>query len=560
MAGEQTRSRPGKVALIEQFLADGITHMFGNPGTVEQGFLDTADSFPGFQYVLTLQETVAAGIADGYARATQQPTVLQLHSGVGLGNGIGMLYQARRGHAPLVVVAGESGVRYDSMDAQMAADLVGMARPVTKYATRVLDPDSLLRVVRRAIKMAMTPPRGPVFVSLPMDVLDSPNTEPALPTVIPDTRSVPADDAVAEAARLLASARRPCLLAGDGISVAGAEPELVAIAEQLGADVWLVDSSGAHIPASHPLARGATGHMFGPVSKAAIASYDAFLIVGTYVFPEVFPELANPFPPGAPVVHIDLDDYEVGKNHPVDLGLIADPKLALAALSARLDEVRTPADKDAAARRLSDRRAAAPAGAPAGNSLMDAFLAELAARAPADLMVFDEALTASPLIARHLQPSLPGHYFLTRGGSLGVGIPGAVGMKIAHPGKTVVGFTGDGGSMYTYQALWTAARYGVNASFVVCNNHRYELLNDNISQYWRERDIAPHAYPGSFQLDHPQIDFTGLARALGAEAMRVASPQDVPEAVKRVVAADAPFLIDLLTDDLVPHGGNGSRS
>ena len=153
--------KTGRFAIIEQFLADGITFMFGNPGTVEQGFLDAVDEYPNFQYILTLQETIAVGIADGYARATHRPALVQLHSGVGLGNGIGMMYQANRGHAPLVVIAGEAGIRYDAMDSQMAADLVAMARPVTKWATRVIDPASTLRVLRRAIKMAMTPPMGP---------------------------------------------------------------------------------------------------------------------------------------------------------------------------------------------------------------------------------------------------------------------------------------------------------------------------------------------------------------------------------------------------------------
>src|SRR6266508_1262697 len=146
--------RTGRFAIIEQFVADGIHYMFGNPGTVEQGFLDALESYPDFHYILTLQETVAVAMADGMARATKKPAVVQLHSGVGLGNGIGMMYQALRGHAPLVVIASEAGIRYDAMDSQMAADLVGMAKPVTKWATRVVDPSSLLRVLRRAIKMA----------------------------------------------------------------------------------------------------------------------------------------------------------------------------------------------------------------------------------------------------------------------------------------------------------------------------------------------------------------------------------------------------------------------
>jgi len=545
-------SRPGKSAIIEQFLVDGITHMFGNPGTVEQGFLDALEEFPDFTYILTLQETVAAGVADGYARATGRPTVLQLHSGVGLGNGIGMMYQSKRGHAPLVVIAGESGIAYDSMDAQMAADLVAMARPVTKWATRVVDPRSLLRVMRRAIKIAMTPPRGPVFVALPMDILDALNDEPAVPTVFPDTRTLPAPALVAQAASLLAGAEHPVLLVGDGVSVSGAEPELLRVAEKLGADVWFVDSSEAHMPADHPLTRGSIGHMFGPVSRAAVADADAVLIVGTYVFPEVFPDLASPFRAGAPVVHVDLDAYEIAKNHPVTVGLVADPKLTLRALADTLDQLRS-SGQDAAARLRIDHRRdqqAAAASEP-DDTLIGAFLGELGRRAPADLMVFDEALTASPYVVRYLNPRLPGHYFLTRGGSLGVGFPGAVGMKIAHPDKTVVGFAGDGGSMYTYQALWTAVRHDVAANFVVCNNHRYELLNKNIEQYWSERDIAKHRFPRSFDLAYPDIDFVGLARALGADGMRVDKTEQVAEAVERMLTTTRPFLIDLHTDDTI---------
>src|SRR4051812_17458903 len=251
--------RPGKAAVFEQFAAGGITTMFGNPGTVEQGFLDVLESVPDFDYVLALQETVAIGIADGFARAGARPALVQLHSGVGLGNGIGMLYQAKRGHSPLVVIAGESGVRYDAMDAQMAADLVAMAKPVTKYATRVTDPRSVLRVLRRAMKTAMTPPMGPVFVALPLDVLDALNTEQIVPTSAPATRSVPADGLVAQAARLLTGAEKPVVLVGDGVSASGAQNELVRVAEQLGADVYGVNYSEVNLDVTHPLYRGDLG-------------------------------------------------------------------------------------------------------------------------------------------------------------------------------------------------------------------------------------------------------------------------------------------------------------
>ena len=544
-------ARPGKTKIIEQFKADGLNFMFGNPGTVEQGFLDAADNASDFTYILSLQETVAAGIADGYARATGGAALLQLHSGVGLGNGIGMLYQSMRGHTPLVVVAGDAGVQYDVMDAQMASDLVAMARPVTKHATRVTDPASVLRTIRRAVKIALTPPRGPVFVALPMDVLDAPNYEPVLPTAVPRTDAAPAEAAVAEAAAMLAAARRPLILAGDGVSLAGAQPELTAVAELLGADVWDVDYSEVTMAASHPLHRGATGHMFGEHSKDLVKDADAVLIVGTYVFPEVFPALESPFAQGAKVIHIDLNAYEIAKNHPVDLGIVADPKPALRSLVAAL-RGRLPADRrTAAAERLAARtaerdriRAAFTAGSHDGTP-GEAFLHALAGQTGGDLIVFDEALTTSPLVTAYLPPDRPGDYHVTRGGSLGVGIPGAVGAKLAHPDRTVVGFTGDGGSMYTYQALWTAARYGIAAKFVVCNNRKYRLLDDNIAQYWKERDIPQHPFPRSFDLAHPEIDFVGLARSLGADGVRVEKPGQAAGAVRRMLDHPGPFLVDL---------------
>ncbi|MFF2193747.1 thiamine pyrophosphate-binding protein [Streptomyces sp. NPDC058157] len=544
-----SEATPGRERLIEQFKADGLTVMFGNPGTVEQGFLDAVDAAADFQYVLALQETVAAGIADGYARATGGAALLQLHSGVGLGNGIGMLYQSLRGHTPLVVVAGDAGVRYDAMDAQMASDLVAMAKPVTKYATRVTDPRSVLRTIRRAVKIALTPPRGPVFVALPMDVLDELNSEPVLPATVPLTDVAPSPASVGRAAELLASAERPVVLVGDGVALSGAQAELVAVAELLGADVYEVDSSEVNIAASHPLRRGQTGHMFGPHSKELVGEADGVLIVGTYVFPEVFPELENPFRPGAKVVHIDLNAYEIAKNHPVDLGLAADPRQALRALAGVLEQRLTPQRRAAAAARLDartrERARAARQAAPDDDTPMAVFLRTLAERTRGDLIVFDEALTTSPLVTRYLPPERPGDYHLTRGGSLGVGFPGAVGAKLARPDRLVVGFAGDGGSMYTYQALWTAVRHGIDAKFVVCNNRKYRLLDDNIAQYWRERDIAEHPFPGSFDLSRPEIDFAGLARALGADGTRVEKPDEAAAAVDRMLAHPGPFLVDV---------------
>ncbi len=556
-------SKTGRFAIVEQFLADGITYMFGNPGTVEQGFLDALGEYPELRYITALQETIAVAMADGYARATRKPTVVQLHSGVGLGNGVGMMYQAKRGGAPLVVIAGESGVRYDSMDAQMAADLVAIARPVTKWSTRVVDPSSTLRVLRRAIKIAATPPTGPVFVALPMDVLDAPSEEAVVPTSIPDTRVAPGAEAIRDAAAMLASASRPIAIIGDGVAFSDAQPELTRVAELIGAAVWGANSSEVNIDAEHPLFRGQLGHMFGDHSKAITAEADAVLIVGTYVFPEVFPALEGVFGRDAKVVHVDLDAYEIAKNFPVDLGLVADPKATLGLLAEELERTQSPEQRGAAEQRtnaLGEQKRRELDAATARDHEFDGdtpmhpsvFMAELAQQVPDDVVIFDEALTSSPELTQHLPPTLPGHYFSTRGGSLGVGFPGAMGLKLALPDKTVIGFSGDGGAMYTIQAMWTAARHDIGAKFVVCNNRSYQLLKLNVQEYWRERSFKDHDFPGSFDLGKPEIRFDELARSMGVPSTRVETADEVGPAIAEALDEPGPYLIDLIVHQEVP--------
>jgi benzoylformate decarboxylase len=557
--------KAGRFAIIEQLLADDIHYMFGNPGTVEQGFLDSLEAYPDFHYILTLQESIAVGIADGYARVTQRPTVVQLHSGVGLGNGVGMMYQAKRGHAPLVVIVGEAGIRYDAMDAQMAADLVAIAEPVTKWATRVVHPSSLLRVLRRAIKIAATPPMGPVFVCVPADVLDAVNDEPIVPTSFPNTRVLPAEGLVNEAAEMLAGASNPLIIMGDGIAFSGAQAELARVAELLGAPVWGANSSEMNIPMTHPLFSGQLGHMFGGSSSKVTRQADAILVSGTYVFPEVFPNLGDVFAPGAKVIHIDLNAYEIAKNFPVDLGLVSDPKVTLDRLADVLEAGMSDQQRAAAQARAErigqENRSKVEKQLAFDRANRDAyplraarFMEELAKHVPEDTIVFDEALTTSPDLTRYLPPVLPNHFFQTRGGSLGVGIPGALGIKIAHPEKTVIGFTGDGGSMYTIQALWTAAHHNIGAKFVICNNQSYMLLKLNILQYWREQvGVEVHEFPESFDLTNPVVDFASLARSMGVPGICVDRPENVESAVRQMMEHDGPFLIDMVISSDVPH-------
>ncbi len=551
--------KTGNQKIIEQFLADGMDHMFGNPGTVEQGFLDALAEYPDMKYILTLQETVAVLAADGYARATQKPTIVQLHSSPGIGNAVGAVYQAKRGHAPLVVIGSDAGVKYLNMDAQMANDLVGMMAPVTKYSTMVTSSKSVLRTLRRAVKIASTPPMGPVYVCLPMDILDELNDEPVFPTSIPSTRVEPAAELIAQAAETLLAAEKPMFFIGDGVAYSGATAEIARVAELLGAEVYGVEFGDLVMDNTHPLYQGTTGHMFAEYSRPITTKGDVNLVVGTYMMPEVFPGLDDIYAPDAQVIHFDLNAYEIAKNHRVDLGVVSDPKLSLTALATAIESKITPEQKEKAAQRTAEIGAAKAAkiagekqadlGALGKSPLhMSQFATVLAEKLPADAIIFDEALTNSPPVTRYIPPQIPGHYFATRGGSLGIGFPGAIGAKLANPDKTVIGFSGDGGSMYTIQALWSAVRHNTGAKFVVCNNGSYKLLQLNIDVYWTERNISGHNQPLPFDLSYPAIRFDLLAQSLGVEAVRVEREEDIAPAIERMLADDKPFLIDLVLE------------
>jgi len=423
----------------------------------------------------------------------------------------------------------------------------------------VVDPASLLRVLRRAIKIATTPPMGPVYVCLPLDVLDAPVVEEVRPTSVPSTCVTPDPALIAEAALLLAAAEKPMLYIGDGIAFSQAQPELTRVAELLGAEVWSADAGEVNIDYTHPLYQGMTGHMFGYASRATLRKGDVNLVCGTYLLPEVFPDLDNVIAPGAKTIHIDLNAYEIAKNHPVDLGMVSDPKPTLAQLALALESQMTNTQKDAAGRRAAEIGAAKKlklqAEREADFKLRDAtplrfsrFMEELAAQLPGDAIVFDEALTSSPPVTRYYPPSQPRKYFVTRGGSLGVGIPGAIGAKLANPDKTVIGFSGDGGSMYTIQALWTAVRHNVDAKFVICNNRSYRLLQINLLAYWNERGIPPRDYPLSFDLSEPELRFVDLARGMGMGGLRVETIEEVGPAIRQALAHRGPFLLDVAVE------------
>jgi benzoylformate decarboxylase len=558
----------GHEAIIRQFLANGIDHMFGNPGTVEQGFLDALADVPEMKYILTLQESIAVLCADGYARSRFKPALVQIHSSPGLGNAIGNLYQAMKGNSPLVVIGGDAGIQYQAMDAQMAADLVAMAEPVTKWSAMVQHPSSLLRMVRRAIKVASTAPCGPVYLCLPEDILDAEIVEEIYPAHIPSHDIHPTQASLFECAELIKSATNPIILAGDGIAWSNGLDPLVQLAETIGAKVYSADGGEVNFPEDHLLNYGSTGHMFGSQSLSKIKDCDFCLVLGCYLLPEVFPHLGEIFTATTKVIHVDVNPQNIAKNHRVDISYVGSPGTFLRELMPVLNNNYSENDQQAALL----RRVRLESTSPAVNNNIDEifqtvpslpfehydnklasmasgfFFKVLADKLPPNSIIFDEALTNSPPISRHLPGKKIGDKLMTRGGSLGTGFPGAIGAKTAHPDRTVIGFSGDGGSMYTIQCLWTAVRHNINAKFVVCQNRSYRLLQANITQFWKERGITGRDFPTSFDLSFPEISFDHIAKSFGMEAESVWSPSQVPDAIDRMLKSNGPYLINLVLE------------
>jgi thiamine pyrophosphate-dependent acetolactate synthase large subunit-like protein len=249
----------------------------------------------------------------------------------------------------------------------------------------------------------------------------------------------------------------------------------------------------------------------------------------------------------------------------VTLGLVGDPKPSLQLLGKLVMDRMTDARRSAAAARvrtLRDAHVRARSEARARDEAvrgsvplhLSAFAEELAGRLPADAILFDEAITHSPELCRWIPPDVPGQFFQTPGGTLGVGIPSAIGIKVAYPERTVIGFSGDGGAMMVVQALWTAAHHRIAAKFVICNNHSYRILKLNLIEYWRQqgRDPDPTGFPPSFDLSDPDLDYVTMARGMGVNGIQVAQPSEIAPAIRSMLEHDGPFLIDLVIDGSVP--------
>ena len=558
MMSEGSRRRlPAKRALFEQLVADGVTAIFGNPGTTEQGFMDMLTDYPSITYYLALHEGVAIAMADAYARATGRPSFAEVHIAPGLGNAMGMLYNAWAGGSPVVVYAGQSPVAGLFQEPYLSADMVSMARPITKWSGEIVQPGDVPQALRRAFKTAATPPQGPVFLSLPIDVLDGEADVAIEPTTYMRRGVRPPQDAVEEAAEWLMSARAPALAIGDNVAVSGGQAEVVEVAELLGAPIFNGFSNGVSAPAGHPLYQPRGIPVTSSSVRSALASHDVLLAVGTPLFSSIFPDPLGPIPDGMRVVHADYNSWELGKNHAGDLLIHADPRETLVALREELLRRSDAASRRAwAARRsevearLGDRRdAMRREHARNWDSVPISphrLMAEVSAAVPEDAVIFDETITSGASLEMYLKPSEPWRRYRTRGGAIGGGMPGTLGVQVAFPDRPVVGLVSDGASMYSITALWTAAHHRLPVTYVVCNNGSYRILKKNLIEYRQPEDAARPFV--ELDLAGPELRFDRIAESLGVPGQRIERPEEIGPALKRAMSSGGPSLLDVILD------------
>src|SRR5215468_1394614 len=547
----------GKQAFLQILKQEGVEVMFGNPGTTELPLMDGLAREPGIRYILALQESVAIAMADGYAQASGKLAAVNVHTSPGLGNSMGMLYDATKAGSPLLLTAGQHDQAMNLTEPILWSELTPVARPYVKWAHEITRLEDLPRAVRRAAKTALAHPTGPVFISLPVDVLNAERELDLLaPTrIAPRTRGDLA--AVAAAAEMLAKARRPILIAGDAVAHGDALAEMAEVAELLGAPVYTeCVPSTCSFPFTHPLYQGAFPRL-GPPIRALLMQHDLIFSVGGDLFTLSLPSDVEPMPEGLPLIHLDVDPWEIGKNYPAKVAILGDPKATLPDLAEALRQrLSAPARKDAHVRieqhraamdaRRQRLRAQAKAESERTPITPLALVAAAVDALPEDAIVVDESISSGGGLRELLTSSDSRGFYSLRGGGIGWGLPAALGVKLAQPARAVVALVGDGSAMYTNQALWTAAHDAIPVVYVIVNNRSYRIL--------KQRTLALKGFSAEddryvgMDLVNPRLDYVGLARAQGVPGELVEKAGDVGAAIRRGLASGGPYVVDVHVD------------
>ncbi len=560
------RRMTGRAAFLQLLIDEGVTHLFGNPGTTELAIMEVVPQFPQLRYVLGLQESVVLGMADGFARASRQLAAVNLHCTPGLGHAMGALYSAKFSGSPLIVTAGQYEIGYGLQEPLLYEPLVPIAQPLVKWAVEVTRVEDLPRIIRRAAKIALTPPTGPVFISLPGSILDDEaDLDFGSPTRV-DAGMRPSNEALERLAERLLAAQRPVMIAGRELAEHELFDEAGELATLLGAAVYQEPVPyNARFPSGHPACMGDLTRNQKKV-RETLQQHDLLLCLGADLLRMSPFSPVNPLPDGMPVVHITERDWELGKNYPTELAIRADVAETLRALLPVLRARRSAEQASRAAGRIAELQpknwsarcedARREARAAASSQPIDPrfLMMSLVDALPAQAIVLEEALTAAAALASFLPMQEAGSFFGLASGGLGFAMPGAIGISLAQPERPVVVAVGDGSAMYGLQALWSAAHLKLPITYVIINNRSYRIIKERlVAGRNSDRFVA-------MDLRDPAIDFVAVARGLGLVARRVTDPAGIDAALREAIGSGAPNLIEVIVEDgfgTVNAGVNG---
>jgi benzoylformate decarboxylase len=517
-------------AVFEMLREREMTTIFGNPGSTE---LPMLAEFPDdFRYVLGLQEIVAVGMADGFAQASGRPAMVNLHTAPGMGNGMGAIFNAQANKAPLVITAGQQSRSLITLQANLTnRDATRMPHPLVKWSYEPPRAEDVPHAIARATYLAGLPPRGPVFVSIPMDDW---GVEVSTSDIRHQTGRVVSGRATADGvavrglASRLAGASNPALVVGPDVDAGGAWDVAVALAERQRLPVWATPAPGGGrigFPESHPQFQGILPPAVGPLAET-LAGHDLVLVVGSSVFP-YYPNIPGPLlPEGAELVAITNDPDEAARA-PMGDAIVADVALTLEAL---LDEV------GEADRPLPEARPAPEPPADSDPLSPSAAVATLAGVFPDDGIVVLESPSSTLAVRNQLRLSRPGSYYFGAGGGLGFGLAASIGVQLAQPDRKVVCVLGEGSVQYAVQTFWTAAAYKVPVTFLVLRNSEYAILK------WFAEIESVTGAPG---LDLPALDTAAVASGCGITSRRAGSRDELQAELSEAIGADEPRLVEV---------------
>jgi benzoylformate decarboxylase len=506
-----------------------MTTVFGNPGSTE---LPMLAEFPDdFRYVLGLQEAVAVGMADGFAQASNRPAHVNLHTAPGVGNGMGAIFNAQANHTPRVVTAGQQVRAHITMQANLTnRDAARVVHPFVKWSFEPPRARDVPHALARAIHTATLAPKGPTFVSVPMDdwAEEADSESGHVVERIAETRMGPDPAAIESLAQRLNAASSPVLVAGPDIDASGAWDVAVALAERQKLPVFASPATGGGrlgFPEGHPLFQGVLPPAIGPVTET-LKGRDLILVVGSSVFP-YYPYIPGPLlPEGASLVAVTSDPDEAARAPMGDV-ILADPGLALRALLDQVGEANRP-EPD-------------PLPEPTGGDETDPLSSTmvhntLAQVFPDDGIVVLESPSSTLSLRNQLRISKPGSYYFGAGGGLGFGLAAALGVQLAQPDRPVVCVLGEGSAQYAITGFWTAAAYDLPVTFLVLRNEEYSILK------WFADIEEVQGAPG---LDLPALEVAQVAQAYGVSSKQVSGRDELHAALEGAIGSSQPELVEV---------------